>query len=513
MTTPARLPFRSAAVIGIVALLAALAAGHLLAAFVGPTASPMLAVGNSVIDLSPAWLVEFAKETFGLADKLVLLIGMAGVLLLFAVLAGAASRDRVTPGIVLIVALGVVGVAAVLTRPELGPAAMAAPAASAITGAVVFAWLHGLARAVQEPDEPVEPVSGASRRRFLVSSLGVVAGAGLGASLGQWLAGPDVEGSREAVGALSPDRAAPPIPAGADFAADGTPTLITPNRDFYLIDTALVKPRIRAEDLRLRIHGMVDRPMTLTYADLRARQQVERTLTMACVSNPVGGDLISTANFVGVDLRDLLREAGVRPGAQQLFSTSDDGWTAGTPIDVVLEPDRGAMLALAMNGEPLPVEHGFPVRMVVPGLYGFVSGTKWLVDLELTTWEARTPYWLPRGWAREAPVKTQSRIDAPDGGDVPAGQIVVAGTAWAPHTGIRTVEVRVDDGPWQRARLATEVSVDTWRMWRAEVRLSRGEHRISCRATDKTGYTQTSEITSVAPDGATGWHTVDVTAS
>lgn len=502
------LPLRTAALVGLLAVLAALAAGHLVAAFVEPTASPYLAVGDSVVDLSPAWLVEFGKNTFGTANKLVLLLGIALVLALFALLIGAVSRRRAAPGMWLVAALGAIGLAAVATRPELGRLAIAAPVASLIAGVAVFRWLH------RRAFDTVEGFpTNASRRRFIGSSLGVVAGAGVAGLTGQAFAGPDVEKSRATVGPLIPSRDAPPIPAGADFAASGTPTLVTSNRDFYTIHTALIPPRVSAAGWSLRIHGMVDRPLILSYDDLRSRPLVERTLTLSCVSNPVGGPLISTANFIGVDLAGLLTEAGVQDGAEQLYSTSHDGFTAGTPVDVVMEPDRRAMIALGMNGEPLPVSHGFPARMIVPGLYGFVSATKWLVDLELTTWDARQGYWIPRGWAREAPVKTQSRIDAPaDGDDVTAGEVVVAGTAWAPHVGIDAVEVRVDDGPWQQAELATEVSADTWRMWRARVRVPPGDHLLTCRATDRTGATQTRQRAPVAPSGATGWHSVTIAA-
>jgi DMSO/TMAO reductase YedYZ molybdopterin-dependent catalytic subunit len=224
--------------------------------------------------------------------------------------------------------------------------------------------------------------------------------------------------------------------------------------------------------------------------------------------------LISTANFVGVDLRDLLLEAGVAPGAEQLFSTSKDGWTAGTPLDVVLEPGRGSMLALGMNGQPLPLEHGYPVRMVVPGLYGYVSATKWLADLELTTFGARQPYWLERGWARLAPVKTESRIDKPRSFErVAAGRVTVAGIAWAQHRGITAVEVSVDGGPWSPAQLAAPVNRDTWRMWRAFVSAPAGEHIVTARATDATGATQTADVVGPAPDGATGYPMVRFTAT
>jgi molybdopterin-dependent oxidoreductase-like protein protein len=254
------------------------------------------------------------------------------------------------------------------------------------------------------------------------------------------------------------------------------------------------------------VHGMVDEPLVLTFDDLLARPLVERTITMTCVSNPVGGPLVSTANFIGVDLREILLEAGVRPGADQVYSTSTDGWYTGTPTDVVMEPGRGALLAVGMNGEALPPEHGFPVRMVVPGLYGYVSATKWLADLELTTFDAAPGYWLERGWAQRAPIKTQSRIDTPRGfAAVPAGRVTVAGIAWSQPTGVGTVEVRVDGGPWQRAELATEVNHVTWRMWRTEFTLAPGSHTVQTRATDLAGATQTEERAEPIPDGASGW--------
>ncbi|MGH3449939.1 MAG: molybdopterin-dependent oxidoreductase [Haloechinothrix sp.] len=507
-----RLPASRAALLGVLVVAAALAAGHLVAAFVGLGASPYLAVGNAAIDLTPEWLKQLAIATFGTADKVALLAGMALVLGVVAATAGLLSRGSARPGVVVILLLGAVGVAAVLSRSDLGQLGLLAPVASVLVGVGAFHRLHRRARDADTPARDADtPARGADTRRgFLTASLGVAAGAGVAGLAGQWIgARIDPEASRRAVGELVPARGAPPIPAGADFAAQGTPTFLTPNADFYRIDTALVVPRLRAQDWRMRVHGMVDRELSLSYADMRARRLVERTITLACVSNPVGGPYVSTANFIGVDLGELLEDAGVQQGAEQLLSTSEDGFTAGTPIDVVLEPDRRALLALGMNGEPLPVEHGFPVRMVVPGLYGYVSATKWLTDLQVTTWAARQGYWIPRGWAREAPIKTQSRIDAPaSGARVTAGRVVVAGIAWAPHTGIRKVEVSLDGRPWQVADLAERVNVDSWRFWRAEVAAGPGEHQVRCRATDATGSTQTGEQTAVAPDGATGWHTV-----
>ncbi|MGW4116291.1 molybdopterin-dependent oxidoreductase, partial [Actinosynnema sp. NPDC004786] len=356
-------------------------------------------------------------------------------------------------------------------------------------------------------------VPGLGRRRFLITSTAVAAAAGLTAAAGQVVGRRvDVEESRRAI-RLTPDVTAPPIPAGADFTADGTPTFITPNADFYRVDTALSVPRLRARDWRLRVHGMVDRELVLTYDDLLGRPLVERTVSLCCVSNEVGGPYISTADFIGVSLRDVLAEAGVRPGSDQLATRSADGWTCGTPVADVMEPDRGALLAVGMNGEPLPAEHGFPVRMVVPGLYGFVSATKWLVDAELTTFAAFDAYWTRRNWARRAPIKTMSRIDRPRAFDrVPAGRFVAAGVAWAQHKGIDAVEVRLDGGPWRTATLGAEVNVDTWRMWRAELDLPAGSHTLEVRATDRTGHTQTGERAEPIPDGATGLHTIVFTA-
>ncbi|KOX33837.1 molybdopterin-binding protein [Saccharothrix sp. NRRL B-16348] len=494
----------TAALIGVLGVAAALAAGHLVAAVVGPSASPFLAVGNTAIDFTPSAVKDFAVRAFGTHDKLVLLLGMAAVLLVAAVGAGLLSRRSPLPGTVLAGVLGLLGVAAVLYRPDLGQLGVLAPVAALAAGVVVFRWLHTKATGHTEATGPAD-----GRRAFLIASGATAAGAGLAALVGQ-AAGSrvDVEASRRAVGALEPASPAPPIPPGADFAAEGTPTFITPNADFYRIDTALSVPRVRAEDWVLRVHGLVDRELNLRYDDLRRRDLVERTVTMVCVSNEVGGPYISTANFVGVPLRDVLLEAGVRDGADQLFSTSADGWTAGSPVDVVLEEERGALIALGMNGEPLPLEHGFPARLVVPGLYGYVSATKWVVDLELTTFEARRGYWLDRAWARKAPVKVMSRIDRPERGSTASGRVVATGVAWAQPTGVREVEVRVDGGPWRTATLADDVNGSTWRMWRVELDLPPGGHTIESRATDKSGFTQPQARVAPIPDGATGWHSV-----
>lgn len=507
--TPAsagKLPRTRAVAVAVISLLAALGAGHLVAAIVGPSASPYVAVGNWVRDISPHPVVEWAKDTFGTADKLVLFIGVTVVILGLTVVAGLASRTRPTPGLVIAGAQGVIGFVAVLTRPDLGQLGLAAPAVSMVVGLATFRWLHNKAWPVEQDSE--------SRRSFLRTSVGVLIGAGA-ATIGGQLTGNrvDVEASRAEVGTLKPASPAPKLPAGADFASSGSARFITSNRDFYRIDTALTLPRVAAQDWRLRIHGLVDKTVEFTFADIRDRALIERPVTLACVSNEVGGGLISNADWIGVPLRDLLAEAGVKPGADQLFSTSVDGFTAGTPVEALLDPNRGAMLAIGMNGEPLPQEHGFPARMVVPGLYGYVSATKWVVDMELTTFADKQGYWIPRGWSVKAPIKTQSRIDNPqDGATLPKGRATIAGIAWAQTIGIKKVEVRVDDD-WHEAELSTEVDVNTWRMWRVTVNLKSGQHRLQVRATDNTGYTQTEATAPPAPNGATGWHTIEVTVS
>jgi DMSO/TMAO reductase YedYZ molybdopterin-dependent catalytic subunit len=297
-------------------------------------------------------------------------------------------------------------------------------------------------------------------------------------------------------------------PAAADVA---DLRYVTPNATFYRIDTALVAPRIDPAGWTLRIHGRVARPTTMTFADLLRRPMIERYVTLACVSNEVGGDLIGNARWLGVPVQDLLDEVGPDEGADQVVSRSVDGFTAGTPT-AALRDGRDAMIAVAMNGEPLPIDHGFPARMVVPGLYGYVSATKWLAELELTTFADFDAYWIPRGWARQAPIKTQSRIDRPRaGGVIGAGRYLVAGVAWAQRRGISRVEVRADDGVWQTASLAATVSIDTWRLWSWEWDATPGTHTLQVRATDNGGQTQVEHQAPPAPDGATGWHRIAVT--
>jgi DMSO/TMAO reductase YedYZ molybdopterin-dependent catalytic subunit len=513
-----RLPAARAALTGLLAVGAALAAGHLVAGLLlAPSASPFLAVGNAAIDRTPNPVKDFAIEQFGTNDKLVLLIGMAVVLALVGIAVGLGSRRGPLPGLVAIGVLGVVGVLAVLEQSG-DTVGVLAPVASLVAGLATFWGLHRLGRARTGAAEGRAPRP-VGRRRFLAGSAGIAAGAAVAAAAGSALTGRiDVAASRRAVGAVVPDVPAPPIPPGAAFPDLGTPTFLTPSAEFYRVDINLTVPQLRAEDAVLRITGLVDEPVELTFDDIRARRLVEKTITMTCVSNYVGGPYVSTSNFVGVPLADVLAEAGVRPEATQLVGRSVDGFTIGTPLRRVLDAGDDALLVIGMDREPLLPEHGFPLRTVVPGLYGYVSATKWLSELELTTFEF-DPYWEERGWDGDpegiVPVKISSRIDAPAGfARLPAGEVTLAGPAWAQGRGIRRVEVRVDDGPWMPAELGAEVNPNTWRMWRLTVPLRPGAHTATVRAVDGTGTLQAEERVepiNPGPDGSTGWHSLTFT--
>jgi DMSO/TMAO reductase YedYZ molybdopterin-dependent catalytic subunit len=355
---------------------------------------------------------------------------------------------------------------------------------------------------------PVAP----KRRSFLaagVATAGVAAVAGLaGRALAERSS---VTTARNALKFPKPAVAGPVLPPGVNLNIPGLASFITPNNDFYRVDTAIVLPEVDPSSWQLRIHGMVSREITLTFDDLLKRPLIEDYVTLCCVSNPVGGPYIGNALWLGASLASVLREAGIKAGADQLFCTSVDGFTCGTPVQTVMD-GRDALLAVGMNGQALPVAHGFPVRMVVPGLYGYVSATKWVTDINVTTFAGNYAYWVPRGWSQQAPIKTESRIDVPNGtSQIRPGQTAVAGVAWAQHKGIEAVEVRVDQGPWNQARLAAVPDLDTWRQWVWEWDATSGNHVIEARATDKTGYTQTAVQAQPEPNGASGYPSVAVT--
>ena len=518
---PDRAPRWAGPLAGLVASAFAVCVGLVVAATLDVT-SPLDAVGSEFIDHTPKWLKNLAVDWFGTSDKLALRVGMVITIGLLSLVVGAITRRRPIVGVVAVDVFGVVGAIVAAGRPDGEGLSAVPPLIGAVLGGGLLWYLSALVRAgdgaAQAPMISRVP-DGWDRRRFF-GVTGAAAGvAVLAAASSRRLESDRLQEIRDAApdslppvqaqpGLGAVDSAAPAIPADAQLSPD-TPYL-TPNDDFYLIDTALSVPRIDVADWSVEIRGLVDRPMSFTYADLLARPQVERVITICCVSNEVGGDLIGNAVWQGVLLQDLLDEAGVQDGAEQVFGTSVDGWTCGFPVAAAFD-GRDAMIALGMNGEPLPLRHGFPARLIVPGLYGYVSATKWLQTIELNRWDDAQGYWVPRGWASEAPVKTQSRIDVPRRGEnVAAGTVAVAGIAWAQHRGISKVEVRVDDGDWVEARLGADVTEDAWRQWVYEWDATPGDHTLQVRATDGNGDTQTDQVARPDPDGATGWHTRSV---
>jgi DMSO/TMAO reductase YedYZ molybdopterin-dependent catalytic subunit len=514
---PPRLSRRDAALAGLASGVLAVGVAEVVAAFTGPSSEPLVAVGDAFVDRTPPWLKDAAISAFGTHDKQVLLGGAALVLGALCALAGLLAVRRTVFGQWLVLGLGAVAALAAATRPDATVLSVLPSLSAAIVGSVLLGLTtQRLAAPTAEPASTgatTAPVAAGPGRRVLIGTVGGVAGVGaaafaVGRLLGERTRGAEV--SRAAVGLPAPADPAPALPAGVEVGVSGVTPFVVPAADFYRIDTALVVPRVRAEDWRLRIHGLVDREVTLDFATLLASPLVERYVTLTCVSNEVGGDLIGNARWLGLPLGPLLRQAGPHPDADMVLSTSVDGFTCSTPL-AALTDGRDALLAVGMNGEPLPVEHGFPVRMVVPGLYGYVSATKWVTDLEVTRFDRAQGYWTPRGWAERAPIKTESRIDVPrPGQEVAAGRVAVAGVAWAQHVGIDRVEVRVDGGAWQPAQLAAEAGIDTWRQWVYAWDATPGRHELQVRATDRSGRPQTEDQAPPAPDGATGWDTVQV---
>lgn len=560
-------PAWAGAVIGLVAGAVALGVAYVVAAVVGPGSFPVVAVGDAAVDLAPTPAKEWAIATFGENDKAVLVAGVVAVLTLIAALLGVLSRRSVGFGQAGFAVFGVVGLLAALTRPDSG----VADGLSTVVGALAGSWaLTLLFRRAVEPLPAVSPTPDAfragegegvtragdgqggtregegeggtgtragaeggaegaleierpavmraeaalhafDRRRLMLGVAGGIAVAGAAAVAGQVLSGRRVgDTARVGVALPKPATRAKPLPSGVDFRINGLSPFVTPNKDFYRVDTAIVVPQVNPNDWTLRIHGMVDRPIELTFDDLLKRPLTEADITLTCVSNEVGGPYVGNARWLGVRMADVLREAGIQKNADMLLSTSADGFTCGTPVDIVMD-GRDALFAIAMNGEALPVDHGFPARQVVPGLYGYVSATKWVVDIKVTRFDTDEAYWTPRGWAAKGPIKTESRIDLPKpGATLKRGRTTIAGVAWAQHTGVEAVEVRIDGGAWQRARLAQVPGPDTWRQWALEWDATPGEHTIQVRATDAAGRTQTEREAPVAPDGATGWHTISV---
>lgn len=513
-----------AAVAGALAAAVALAVATFVGALAAPGPSLVTSVGTWFIDSFAGPLKEPAVALFGDKDKAALLTGIVLISLGIGAGLGIAARRRPWIAVAGFVAFGAVGIATGLTDPLATPGAVvvatlfAVPAglatlfglfSVAATGSAVAAAgpaVRGTAVVTEWPTQRA-----ATRRAFITWSGGAGVFALAAAAGGRSLAARSVAESERQLVALpqASGGTAATVAVSADnpFGVAGLSPYVTPNDSFYRIDTALVSPQVDPKDWSLTIDGMVDNPFTLTFDELLALPMIEETVTLSCVSNEVGGNLVGNAVWLGYPLADLLERAGVQPGATQIVGTSVDGWEAGFPTADALD-GRVALVAVGMNGEPLPIAHGFPARLVVEGLYGYVSATKWLTKITLTTWEAFDGYWIDKGWSKEGPIKTQSRIDVPrNRAELAAGQVAVAGVAWAPDRGIAKVEVQVDDGPWQEAQLGEVASDATWRQWYLPWDATPGEHVLRVRATDGTGQTQTEELAEPAPDGATGWHT------
>ncbi|WP_067688136.1 molybdopterin-dependent oxidoreductase [Nocardia jejuensis] len=538
---------------GIAAAAVVLGVAEIVSVPISPDSTPLQAFGAWVVDHTPDGFREWVIGLVGTNDKLLLFVSMGIVAALLAALAGLIERERRPLGSVLFGVFGLLAVIAAVTRPHAAwtwafPALLGAWAGIALLRNLIrrVTALEEAARAAATPADSAAPQSAASveadrlagiepgaapdpkaaaaqaerladvaveRRqvvRGIVTAGAVAAGAGL---VGRWfgLRSRDVSGERAEVQLPPPSGPPLAVEPGADLQIPGLSAYLTPNADFYRIDTALTVPQVSRENWSLRIHGMVDREIRLSYADLAQRAPVEKLVTLTCVSNPVGGDLIGNARWLGYRLDELLAEAGPHPDADMVLSRSIDGFTAGSPL-AALTDGRDALLAVGMNGEPLPTAHGYPVRMVVPGLYGYVSATKWVTDLEVTRFDRAQAYWTKRGWSEQGPIKTGCRIDTPRGhSTLKPGRITVAGVAWAQHRGIQGVQVRIDQGEWQPARLAAEPSADTWRQWVFDWDASgSGIHTVWARATDGAGETQTAERADVVPDGASGYPSLTI---
>ena len=505
-------------VVGLVAAASGLAVGEFVAGFSRGLKSPVVSVGDRVIDHVPKWMKDFAIRNFGTSDKVVLVWTIIVIIAIAAMVVGIATvRGRTRVGLGFALGFGVFGaICSGFGRNTHLGGVLPSLIAAAVAGGVLL-WGHHLAKprralVLNSPRRPVAPPPARlDRRHFLMATGGLAVGAACIAVIGRNLQS-RFNSALERAGVAAPvakaPLPAPPADPSLEAANDGLSSLITPVKSFYRIDTAISFPSIALSSWELNITGMVDKPLSLSYNDIIGRNLIERDITISCVSNEVGGDLVGNARWIGCRLDDLLAEAGIRSGADQVMGQSVDGFTAGFPTSLL--DGRDAMIAIGMNGEALPVKNGFPARIIVPGIYGYVSAVKWLSEIRLTTFAEEEGYWIPRGWSALGPIKTQSRIDRP-GRSMSAGATHIAGVAWAPTRGIAMVEVQVDDGAWQSATLGPVLSENTWLQWWLQWDAIPGQHQIRVRATDGNGDTQTEERADVAPNGATGWHTIRVT--
>ena len=525
------------AVSGVLAAAAGMAVGHLVAAFVNPAASPVLAVGSTVIDATPTPVKEWAVQNFGTADKPILLGSVTLVVVIAAAAIGLVSRTRPSLANILVVGLASLAGLAAWFRPASAPFDIVPAFATAIVGVLTITGLRTLipnlptagavtrsssstapSKGDSKPESPLDHTAYAkgsagapARRNFLLGAAGVTVGAAALGALGQNLAVPATDPASIAL--PKPQNTLEALPTGLEGKVKGITQFRTPIEEFYRVDTALVIPRINVADWKLEIDGKVDNKLTITFDQLLTMPMIEKDITLNCVSNEVGGPYISSARWLGVRVRDLLERAGIQDGVDQILSESTDGMTISTPVEALTD-DRDAIIAVAMDGAPLPARHGFPARLVTPGLYGFVGATKWLTRLTATTYAAEQAYWTKRDWLTDGTVKTQARIDTPAGlATQPAGRIAVGGVAWAQRRGITEVEVRVDDGPWQKATLGPDGGTDYWRQWFWVWDATPGRHDLTVRAKDGTGAFQTEQRADPFPGGASGWHSIVVLIS
>jgi DMSO/TMAO reductase YedYZ molybdopterin-dependent catalytic subunit len=500
---------------GLATGVAGLGTSYFAAELLSVRASPVLAVAELIIKLTPGAFAENAIQTLGHKDKPVLVtVVLIGLAVIFAWM-GTLARRSWWASLAVLAAVTGIGTYAVSQERTPGAVDYVPVAVGFLTWLICLSILTDNLRAAERRESRTGDDAAAStpgRRGFLIGAgVVVVASVGVGA-LGRVLSG----GRRQVEAARSllrlPGVTEPVAPAGTSVGLKGITPWQTDATGFYQVHTAIVPPAIEPSSWQLRIHGMVDKEVTITYEQLMARQVTEAWVTLNCVSNPVGGPLIGNAWWSGVRLADILAEAGVQDGADAVLQTSDDGWTCGTPL-AALTDGRDAMLVVAMNGEPLPINHGFPVRTLVPGLYGYVSACKWVVDMEVTRFDKISAYWTERGWAELGPVKLSSRIDVPRRDDeITAGDTRVGGMAWCQNTGISAVEVSLDGGPWQSADLGNADTIDSWAQWSTSLAVEKGDHTLRVRATDDHGKVQTSVVADVLPDGASGWHEVPFTA-
>jgi DMSO/TMAO reductase YedYZ molybdopterin-dependent catalytic subunit len=541
-----------------------IAIGEFIAGVVAGAPSLLIAIGDLLIELQPPGAKDLVVELFGLADKVVLNIGIAATAILIAGFLGVAGRRNFTVPVAGFIIAGLVGLLAALAQPltdellavvtlfasvavaigalwamlmatnptwrrapegmtvtaqgsSIAPAAATAPESPVAPAAATAPESPVDPAAATAPESPVDPAAAEAsmpdwdRRRFLQISGGVAVSSIVLGVVGRNLLDNRPGGPAENVVLPTAAGPVPSVPPSASFEVPGVTPIVVSNEDFYRIDTALISPRVDVETWQLTLKGMVDNEVTLNYEELSEMPLFEQYVTIACVSNMVGGDLVGNALWTGVELREVLDMAGVQPDATQIVGRSVDGWTAGFPTAWAMDPDRRPMIALGMNGSPLPLDHGYPARLIIPGLYGFVSATKWLSEIELTTLEAFDGYWIPRGWAKIAPILTQSRIDVPaQGATVAPGPVGIGGVAWAPDRGISGVEVSFDDSEWQAAEITVPLSDAAWVQWQHTWQAEPGDHRITVRATDGNGVVQTAEVTRPAPDGARGHHSIMV---